>query len=111
MAVVLVLSVTVRRLGLEPYLNTNGLNVTLLIYVAVMGFGGSCISLAISKWSAKRHLGVRVIEAPETSTELWLLETGRRYSAQVDIKIPRSPETLANLPLSWRKSNAAVQNY
>ena len=51
LAIVLVLSVTMRLLGVEPYLNANGLNLTsLLIFAAVMGFGGSFISLAISKW-------------------------------------------------------------
>ena len=55
MAIVLVLSITMRLLGVEPYLNAQGLNLSsLLIFAAVMGMGGSFISLAISKWSAKR---------------------------------------------------------
>ena len=59
MAIVLVLSITMKVLGVEPYLNANGLNLnSLLIFAAVMGFGGSFISLAISKWSAKRAMGV-----------------------------------------------------
>jgi heat shock protein HtpX len=89
MAIVLVLSVTMRLLGVEPYLNANGLNLgSLLIFAAVMGFGGSFISLAISKWSAKRAMGVQVIEAPSTSTEFWLVETVRKYSAEAGIKMP-----------------------
>ncbi|MDO9467465.1 MAG: zinc metalloprotease HtpX, partial [Thiobacillus sp.] len=65
MAIVLVLSVTMRILGVEPYLTAQGLNLTsLLIFAAVMGFGGSLISLAISKWMAKKSMGVRVIETP-----------------------------------------------
>jgi heat shock protein HtpX len=89
MAIVLVLSVTMRFLGVEPYLNANGLNLTsLLIFAAVMGFGGSFISLAISKWSAKKAMGVQVIEAPANSTEFWLLETVRKYSAAAGIKMP-----------------------
>ena len=89
MAIVLVLSVTMRLLGVEPYLNANGLNLTsLLIFAAVMGFGGSFISLAISKWSAKKAMGVRVIETPENSTEFWLMETVRAYSAKAGIKMP-----------------------
>ena len=89
MAIVLVLSVTMRVLGVEPYLNANGLNLTsLLIFAAVMGFGGSFISLAISKWSAKRSMGVQVIEAPANSTEFWLLETVRKYSAEAGIEMP-----------------------
>ena len=89
MAIVLVLSVTMRLLGVEPYLNANGLNLgSLLIFAAVMGFGGSFISLAISKWSAKKAMGVQVIEAPSTSTEFWLVETVRKYSAEAGIKMP-----------------------
>ena len=89
MAIVLVLSVTMRLLGVEPYLNANGLNLgSLLIFAAVMGFGGSFISLAISKWSAKKAMGVQVIEAPSNSTEFWLVETVRKYSAEAGIKMP-----------------------
>jgi heat shock protein HtpX len=89
MAIVLVLSVTMRLLGVEPYLNANGLNLgSLLIFAAVMGFGGSFISLAISKWSAKKAMGVQVIEAPSTSTEFWLVETVRKYSTEAGIKMP-----------------------
>ena len=89
LAIVLVLSVTMRLLGVEPYLNANGLNLTsLLIFAAVMGFGGSFISLAISKWSAKKSMGVQVIEAPSNSTEFWLLETVRKYSTAAGIKMP-----------------------
>jgi len=89
MAIVLVLSVTMRLLGVEPYLNANGLNLgALLIFAAVMGFGGSLISLAISKWSAKKSIGVHVIEAPANSTEFWLIETVRKYSQQAGIQMP-----------------------
>ncbi|MDH4233873.1 MAG: protease HtpX [Gallionella sp.] len=101
MAIVLVLSVTMRLLGVEPYLNENGLNLTsLLIFAAVMGFGGSFISLAISKWMAKKSMGVRVIEAPSNSTEFWLMETIRKYSAEAGINMPEvgifdSPEVNA----------------
>jgi len=101
MAIVLVLSITMRMLGIEPYLNANGLNLSaLLIFAAVMGFGGSLISLAISKWSAKKSMGVRVIEAPANSTEFWLVETIRKYSEKAGIKMPEvgiyeSPEVNA----------------
>jgi heat shock protein HtpX len=101
MAIVLVLSVTMRLLGVEPYLNANGLNLgALLIFAAVMGFGGSLISLAISKWSAKKAMGVHVIEAPANSTEFWLIETIRKYSEKAGIKMPEvgiydSPEVNA----------------
>jgi heat shock protein HtpX len=89
MAIVLVLSVTMRLLGVEPYLNANGLNLSsLLIFAAVMGFGGSFISLAISKWMAKKSMGVRVIETPSNSTEFWLVDTVKKYSADAGIGMP-----------------------
>lgn len=100
-AIVLVLSVTMRVLGVEPYLNANGLNLqSLLIFAAVMGFGGSFISLAISKWMAKKSMGVQVIESPANASERWLLETVARYSSEADIKMPEvgifdSPEVNA----------------
>ncbi|MBK9608847.1 MAG: protease HtpX [Betaproteobacteria bacterium] len=89
MAIVLVLSITMKLLGVEPYLNANGLNLnSLLIFAAVMGFGGSFISLAISKWSAKRAMGVQVIEKPSNPTEAWLVDTVRKYATQSGIKMP-----------------------
>jgi len=89
LAIVLVLSVTMRLLGVEPYLTAQGLNLgSLLIFAAVMGFGGSFISLAISKWMAKKSMGVRVIDTPSSSTEFWLVETIRKYSAEAGIKMP-----------------------
>ncbi|MDP2170719.1 MAG: protease HtpX [Rhodocyclaceae bacterium] len=89
MAILLVLSVTMRLLGVEPYLTAQGLNLTsLLIFAAVMGFGGAFISLAISKWTVKRSMGVQVIEAPANSTEFWLVETVRKYSSAAGIKMP-----------------------
>lgn len=89
LAIVLVLSLTMRVLGVEPYLNANGLNLTsLLIFAAVMGFGGSLISLAISKWMAKKTMGVQVIESPSSSTELWLVETVKKYADKAGIGMP-----------------------
>lgn len=89
MAIMLVLSFTMRLLGVEPYLTANGLNLTsLLIFAAVFGFGGSFISLAISKWMAKKSMGVRVIESPSSSSEVWLVDTVRKYAADAGIGMP-----------------------
>ncbi|MGC4095313.1 MAG: protease HtpX [Polyangiaceae bacterium] len=60
----------------------------LLIMAAVMGFGGSFVSLLISKWMAKMTTGAQVIEAPRNSTEAWLLETVRRQSERAGIEMP-----------------------
>lgn len=89
MAIVLVLSVTMRLFGVEPYLTANGLNLqSLLIFAAVFGFGGAFISLAISKWSAKRAVGAQVITDPRTPTEQWLVKTVARQAQTVGIKMP-----------------------
>jgi heat shock protein HtpX len=100
-AIMLVLSVTMRLLGVGPYLTANGLNYTsLLIFSGVMGFGGAFISLAISKWTAKRMSGAVVIEQANTQTERWLLATVREQADKVGIKMPEvaifdSPEVNA----------------
>jgi heat shock protein HtpX len=113
LAIVLVLSITMRILGVEPYLTANGLNLTsLLIFAAVMGFGGSLISLAISKWMAKKSMGVRVIETPSSSTELWLVDTVKRFAADAGIGMPEvgifdSPEVNA-FATGANRNNALV---
>ncbi len=60
----------------------------LLIFAAVCGFGGSLISLALSKWTAKRMLGVRVIQAPQSELESWLIATVRRLAEQARVGMP-----------------------
>jgi len=101
MAIVLVLSVTMRLLGVEPYLTANGLNLqSLLIFAAIMGFGGAFISLAISKWTAKMSVGAQVITDPRTQEELWLVQTVARQAQAAGIKMPEvaifdSPEVNA----------------
>ena len=113
MAIVLVLSVTMRLLGVEPYLTANGLNLgSLLIFAAVMGFGGSLISLAISKWMAKKSMGVRVIETPSNQTEIWLVETVKNYAADAGIGMPEvgifdTPQANA-FATGMNKNNALV---
>ena len=89
LAILLVLSITMRILGVEPYLNASGLNLgNLLAFAAIMGFGGSFISLAMSKWSAKRMSGAVVIEEPQTSTEIWLMKIVRIQADMVGIQMP-----------------------
>jgi len=88
-AILLVASVTLRLLGVEPWLNANGINFnSLLIFGAVLGFGGSFASLALSKWMAKRSMGVKVITEPRSEQEMWLVETVRRQASQAGIGMP-----------------------
>ena len=90
-AILIVLSVTLRLLGVDRILNEQGtaldLN-ALLIFSAVVGFSGSFISLALSKFIAKRAMGVRVIEQPRDAVEGWLVETVRRQSQAAGIGMP-----------------------
>lgn len=91
LAIIVVLSITLRILGVERILDQQGIGLdmnSLLIFAAVFGFGGAFISLAISKWTAKRFTGAQVIESPRNATEQWLLETVRRQSQQAGIGMP-----------------------
>ncbi|MGP1924279.1 MAG: protease HtpX [Arsenophonus sp. NEOnobi-MAG3] len=60
----------------------------LIIMAGLFGFGGSFISLVMSKWMALRSVGGKVIESPTTETEHWLLNTVNRQSDQAGIKMP-----------------------
>lgn len=90
-AVIAVLSITMRLLGIESLLDQQGVDLdlnALLIYAAVIGFSGSFISLMISKWTAKRMTGAQVIETPRNETERWLVETVLRQAEQAGIGMP-----------------------
>ncbi len=60
----------------------------LLVFAAICGFGGALISLALSKWTAKRMMGVRVITAPQSDLERWLVGTVKRLADQAQIGMP-----------------------
>lgn len=88
-AILLVLSITARLLGVDRFLTANGLNLgMLLVFAAVIGFGGSFISLAISKWMAKMTTGARVIEQPQNASEQWLVDIVRRQAQMAGIGMP-----------------------
>ena len=89
LAIVFVLSITMQLLGVGRYLDSNGLNLqNLLIFAAIMGFGGSFISLALSKTLAKKMSGATVITNPKTDNELWLMETVKNQAYQAGISMP-----------------------
>jgi heat shock protein HtpX len=88
-AVLILATVTLNLLGVGPWLNARGIDFgSLLVFGAVLGFGGAFFSLAISKWMAKRTMGVEVIETPRNDTETWLLATVRRLAAAAGIGMP-----------------------
>ena len=85
LAVILVLSIVLRLLGVDSVLDERGVGIdyqSLLILSLVIGFGGSFISLAMSKWMAKRSTGARVITQPANAAESWLIATVERRTPQ-----------------------------
>ena len=91
LAIVFILSIVLNLLGVGQILDQQGVGLdlrSLVIFAAVFGFGGSLISLAISKWTAKRLTGARVIESPSTDAEMWLVQTVRRQAENAGIGMP-----------------------
>ena len=90
-AIMVILSITLRILGVESLLAQNGSDLNLnalVIFSGIFGFGGAFISLAISKWMAKRMTGAIVIDSPSNNVEKWLLDTVKKQSKIVGIKMP-----------------------
>jgi len=89
LAVMLVLGITASLLGVNKFLTANGLNLgALLVFSALMGFGGAFIALFMSKAMAKWSTGARVITSPGNSTEFWLVQTVERLSQRAGIAMP-----------------------
>lgn len=89
LAVMLVLSVVTSLLGVNRFLTANGLDLgSLLAFAAVIGFGGSFISLLISKPMAKWSTGARVITQPSSSTEVWLIDSVAKLADRAGLPMP-----------------------
>lgn len=114
-AILIVLGIVLRLLGVDRILDDTGVGLNyynLLIFAAVIGFGGSFISLAISKWMAKRMTGAKVIETPRNQTESWLLDMVRKQAQAAGISMPevaifdsKAPNAFAT---GMRRDNALV---
>ncbi|MDZ7760369.1 MAG: protease HtpX [Desulfovermiculus sp.] len=114
-AVLVVLSIVLSLLGVNRILDEQGVGLNLqhlLIFAAVFGFGGAFISLAISKWMAKKMTGAKVIERPKNDTEAWLLNTVGNQAKRLGLSMPevaifdsRAPNAFAT---GMRKSSALV---
>ena len=88
-AVMAVLMVTSRILGVDRYLTANGLNMTALAgFSLIMGFGGATISLLMSKTMAKMSTGARVINQPQTADEAWIVQTVQKFAEKAGIGMP-----------------------
>jgi heat shock protein HtpX len=91
LAIVLILSIVLSLLGVDRILDEQGVGLdlaNLLVFAAVFGFGGAFISLALSKWTAKRLTGARVIESAGNEVEAWLLNTIKRQATAAGIGMP-----------------------
>ena len=113
-AVLLVLNVTLSLLGVNRILDAQGgLSMSsLLVFAAVIGFGGSLVSLAMSKWSARMMTGAQVIQVPSNMTERWLVDTVQRQAQQAGIGMPEvaiydAPDVNA-FATGWNRDNALV---
>jgi heat shock protein HtpX len=89
LAIVLVLSIVAQVTGLDAWLAQQGGSLGgLLVFAALFGFGGSLISLSISKWMAVRAMGVQIIRQPASPTEQWLLDTVRSLADKAGVGMP-----------------------
>ncbi|MDO8925541.1 MAG: protease HtpX [Sideroxyarcus sp.] len=113
-AVLAVISITLRILGVDRVLDESGaINFNaLMVMSAVIGFSGSIISLFMSKWMAKRSVGAHVIENPQDPTERWLLQTVQFQAQAAGIGMPEvaiydAPDVNA-FATGWNRNNALV---
>lgn len=113
LAVMVVLSITMSILGAVFGINmSQGSMGSILTIAVIFGFGGSFVSLLMSKWMAKRSMGVQLIEIPQTAQERWLVETVRHHADKVGIGMPEvgifhSPEPNA-FATGANRNNALV---
>lgn len=114
LAVIAVASITLSLLGVGRYLEQgNNLNLNnLLAFCLVFGMVGSIVSLLISKWMAKRSMGVQVIDQPQNASEQWLYSTVKELADKAGIGMPEvgifhsaAPNAFAT---GWNKNNALV---
>jgi heat shock protein HtpX len=88
-AIMLVLSVSARLLGVDRFLTANGLNMGMLLaFAALIGFGGSFMSLIMSKTIARWSTGARIITQPSNQDEAWLMNTVRTLSGKAGLSMP-----------------------
>lgn len=91
MAILVVASITLNLLGFDSIMAANGIDLNLsalLIFCGLFGMGGSLVSLLLSKWMAKRSMGVQLIEQPQNQQQRWLLETVSELAKKAGIEMP-----------------------
>lgn len=115
LAVIMLASVTLQLLGVESILQDNGVDLdlgSLLVFCAVFGMAGSFISLLLSKFMAKRSMGLQMIEQPRNQQERWLVETVQQLARDAGIGMPEVgifPSPVSNaFATGWNKNSALV---
>jgi heat shock protein HtpX len=115
LAVLVLVSIVFNLLGFQGILAENGVDLNLgalLVFCALFGFGGSMISLFLSKWMAKRGTGTYIIEEPRNRDEQWLLDTVRELAEEAKIGMPEVgifPSQAANaFATGWNRNDALV---
>ena len=87
--VVTSIGVLIKLFGVDSYLSDNGIDyVALLIFSAILGFGGSLISLFLSKTLATLSTGAEIIRSPRSEDEAWLLETVESLAKKANVTMP-----------------------
>lgn len=115
LAVLVLVSIVFNLLGFQSILDANGVDLNLgalLVFCALFGFGGSFVSLLLSKWMAKRGTGTYVIEKPRNRDEQWLVTTVGELASEAGIKMPEVgvfPSEAANaFATGWNRNDALV---
>ncbi|MEE4191761.1 MAG: protease HtpX [Halieaceae bacterium] len=115
LAVVFVLGIVLSLLGFDQLMAANGVNLNttgMLVFCAIFGFGGSLLSLFISKWMAKRSTGTYVIEQPRNASEQWLVDTVAELARDAGIGMPEVgvfPSQVSNaFATGWNRNDALV---
>tara|TARA_B110000503_G_scaffold103401_1_gene154414 strand:- start:633 stop:1508 length:876 start_codon:yes stop_codon:yes gene_type:complete len=115
LAVLVLVSIVFNLLGFQGILAANGVDLNLsalLVFCALFGFGGSLISLLISKWMAKRSTGTQIISEPRNADEQWLLSTVQALAQNAGIGMPEVgvfPSDSANaFATGWNRNSALV---
>ncbi|MDJ0877891.1 MAG: protease HtpX [Halieaceae bacterium] len=115
LAVVFVLGIVLSLLGFDQLMAANGIGMNttgMLFFCAIFGFGGSMISLFISKWMAKRGTGTQIIDQPRNASEQWLVDTVAELAKDAGIGMPEVgvfPSQVSNaFATGWNRNDALV---
>src|SRR5690554_4264623 len=114
LAVIFVASITLSLLGVGNIHVAGGqLDLgNLLAFCLVFGMAGSFVSLLISKWMAKRSMGVQIIDSPKSEGKQWLLQTVKELSDKAGIGLPEvgifSPPMQTEFATGWNRNKALV---